>query len=326
MGSRYPAWMPDDPAEALRARNLRVTPQRRAILGAFTELPEEHLSADEVHARAAARVPEIGRGTVYATLAELTELGLLAAQGTAEPVRYERNTDPHQHFRCRLCLRLFDVDLPRPSTRRVADAGYEVERLSLVAEGVCAQCGEYERGLHAGAETMRRELQLGEDLVATLGCARQEGPLGELIAAGSDEGLVRIAFDDHADFDQLAARARTRRGPRRARERAAHAVEALDAYLDGARDQAGDAVDWSSARDVDPAAVEQTRDIGYGRHLSYERLETPVSAYGRGYAMGANPVPVLLPCHRITRGGVTPTEYVGGVERRQRLHALEASG
>ena len=64
---------------------LRVTPQRRAILGAFSHDPVEHLSADEIHARAAAVVPELGRGTVYAALAELTELGLLAARGAAEP-------------------------------------------------------------------------------------------------------------------------------------------------------------------------------------------------------------------------------------------------
>jgi Fe2+ or Zn2+ uptake regulation protein/O6-methylguanine-DNA--protein-cysteine methyltransferase len=318
--------MPVDPAEALRARNLRVTPQRRAILGAFAELPEEHLSADEVHARAAAQVPEIGRGTVYATLAELTELGLLAAQGSAEPVRYERNTEPHQHFRCRLCLRLFDVDLPRPSTRRVADAGYEVESLSLTAEGICAQCGEYERGLTDGAGALRRRRQLDDDLVDTLACARHEGPLGELMVAGSDEGIVRIAFDDQADFDQLAARTRTRRGSRPARERVVRALDALEAYLGGSEEQAGDAVDWTAAGIADPEAVEQTREIGYGRHLSYDRLQTEAPAYGRGYAMGANPVPLLLPCHRVTRGGVAPREYVGGPERRNRLQALEAHG
>ena len=103
-----------DPGELLRARGLRVTPQRRAILGAFSRDAAEHLSADEIHARAAAVVPELGRGTVYATLAELTELGLLAARGSPEPVRYETNTEPHQHFRCRLCLRLFDVELADP--------------------------------------------------------------------------------------------------------------------------------------------------------------------------------------------------------------------
>ena len=116
--------MPPDPAEALRARGLRVTPQRRAILGAFSDRPEEHLSADEIHARAAAVVPEIGRGTVYATLAELTELGLLAAFGAAEPVRYETNTADHAHFRCRLCLRLFDVDLAPPRAASLERQGY----------------------------------------------------------------------------------------------------------------------------------------------------------------------------------------------------------
>ena len=103
-----------DAGELLRARGLRVTPQRRAILGAFSHGADEHLSADEIHARAAAVVPELGRGTVYAALAELTELGLLAARGSPEPVRYETNTEPHQHFRCRLCLRLFDVALAEP--------------------------------------------------------------------------------------------------------------------------------------------------------------------------------------------------------------------
>ena len=68
-----------------------------------------------MHARAAAVVPEIGRGTVYATLAELTELGLLAATGSPEPTRYETNAEPHEHFRCRLCLRTFDVDLAAPA-------------------------------------------------------------------------------------------------------------------------------------------------------------------------------------------------------------------
>jgi ferric uptake regulator family protein/6-O-methylguanine DNA methyltransferase-like protein len=87
-----------DPGAVLRARGLRVTPQRRAILGAFTGAATEHLSADEVHARASASVPELSRGTVYATLAELTELGLLAAFGTAEPVRYELHVAAHQHF------------------------------------------------------------------------------------------------------------------------------------------------------------------------------------------------------------------------------------
>ena len=110
--------MTTDHGDLLRAHGLRVTPQRRAILGRLlATAPTEHLSADEIHARAAAVVPEISRGTVYAALAELTELGLLSAHGNPEPVRYETNTEPHQHFRCRLCLRLFDVDDSRAVDR-----------------------------------------------------------------------------------------------------------------------------------------------------------------------------------------------------------------
>src|SRR4051812_34783820 len=104
--------MTADPARALRQRGLRVTPQRRAILAALGE--HEHLSADEGHARASAAVPGVSRGTGYAPLAELTELGLIAAFGSPEPVRYEGNVEPHQHFRCRHCGRLFDVGLPAP--------------------------------------------------------------------------------------------------------------------------------------------------------------------------------------------------------------------
>jgi Fe2+ or Zn2+ uptake regulation protein len=65
-------------------------PQRRAILGAFQGDRAEHLSADEVYPRAAESLPELSRGTVYATLAELSELGLLpsppARRFTVEPV------------------------------------------------------------------------------------------------------------------------------------------------------------------------------------------------------------------------------------------------
>src|SRR5690348_18104211 len=82
----------DQAGELLRARGLRSTPQRRAILAAFRGGTAEHLSADEVYARAAESVPDLSRGTVYATLAEFSELGLLSASGAPEPVRYETNT------------------------------------------------------------------------------------------------------------------------------------------------------------------------------------------------------------------------------------------
>ena len=69
----------DQAGELLRAHGLRSTPQRRAILAAFRGRRAEHLSADEVYARAAESVPDLSRGTVYATLAEFSELGPLVS-------------------------------------------------------------------------------------------------------------------------------------------------------------------------------------------------------------------------------------------------------
>src|ERR1700760_1203818 len=141
----------DDVAGLLRRHRLRVTPQRRAILNAFRGTADEHLSAEEVMSRASQAVPEIGRGTVYATLAELAELGLLGSVGNPEPVRYETNVAPHDHFRCRLCLRLFDVELGGRELRTRPLPGYAVEAVAVHGEGICAQCHDYERGLIDGA-------------------------------------------------------------------------------------------------------------------------------------------------------------------------------
>src|SRR3954466_6886015 len=135
-----------DVGALLRELGLRSTPQRRAILLAFETGATEHLSADEVHARASQELPDLGRGTVYSTLAEFTEVGLLAALGTSEPVRYETNTEPHDHFRCRLCLRLFDLDTLKAAEQSMP-RGFTRLRTETRAEGTCADCAGWGPGL-----------------------------------------------------------------------------------------------------------------------------------------------------------------------------------
>ena len=227
-----------DPGELLRARGLRVTPQRRAILGAFSHGAEEHLSADEIHARAAAVVPELGRGTVYAALAELTELGLLAARGSPEPVRYETNTRPHQHFRCRLCLRLFDIALADPA---LAADGFIVERFTITAEGVCAECVDYDEGLRAGAKRARR--RPGPEFPEGLAATTVGTPVGPVTLGATADGVMRVVFDDHADVPALQA-IDGRRGSRAARGHLAAAKAEVEAFFAG--DEPGECViDWA---------------------------------------------------------------------------------
>jgi methylated-DNA-[protein]-cysteine S-methyltransferase len=315
-----------DPAARLRAQNLRATPQRRAILGAFRDGADEHLAAEEIYARASAQVEGISRGTVYATLAELSDLGLLASLGTQEPVRYEVNVGPHQHFRCRLCRRSFDVDIRTPSTAGLAKTGHAVESVSVIVEGVCVECQDYVRGLADGAEEFRATRQIGGSLLASLLCASHESALGPVALAASSAGLVRLAFDDHADFDPLRRQARTRRGPRAGREHIRTAIASVDRLLAGDKVQPGDPVDWAAAAPARSEALDRTRDIPWGEQRSYHQLDLDLGAYECGHVMGTNPLPLLFPCHRVTQGTSVPDAYVGGPERRRTLLDLERGG
>jgi Fe2+ or Zn2+ uptake regulation protein/O6-methylguanine-DNA--protein-cysteine methyltransferase len=316
--------MADDAiADLLRERDLRVTPQRRAILQAFRGRSDEHLAADEVLSRASTIVPEISRGTVYAALAELTELGLLASVGTPEPVRYETNLERHDHFHCRLCLRLFDVDIGGGELSRRSLDGYQVESVAIRAEGVCAQCRDYERGLIAGAAAVMRRRTLEDSALAQLTCMTISTPLGGLGLAASSDGIVRVAFEDHADFPGLQERARTRRGSLAGRRRLGEVAETLQMYFGGSHHAIQDSVDWRLSTAGSAEALLSVHAIPYGVPLSYEKLHGELSAYDRGYTMGSNPVPLMIPCHRVSCGSLRPEAYVGGARRLRLLRELE---
>jgi methylated-DNA-[protein]-cysteine S-methyltransferase len=61
----------------------------------------------------------------------------------------------------------------------------------------------------------------------------------------------------------------------------------------------------------------------YGEHRSYAALGSQRSAYDVGLTMGANPIPIIAPCHRVTRGVEIPHVFVAGIERRRWLDAHE---
>ena len=289
-----------------------------------TAASAEHLSADEVHARASQLHPDLGRGTVYATLAELTELGLLGAIGAPEPVRYEINATAHDHFRCRVCLRHFDLDGAPQDAPPVAPEGFTVERVEMRLEGVCAECSDYEAGLVSGASTIANGRPLAELLERPgVACAASDGPLGPLQLAATSDGLVRLAFEDHGDFAALQARSDGRRGSQAARGHLRAAIEELRSYFDGrahALRVAGRLVRVRAAAGRRAAGGGR---IPYGRRRSYTELGLGLSARELGLSYGANPLPLLTPCHRVTRGVETPDAFVGGLERRRWLEAHE---
>jgi len=126
----------------LREHGLSLTPQRRAIVRRLTE-HGGHWSAAEVLERVTGEFPMASRATVYSTLALLRELGVLVAVPTpGGELRFDANSEPHQHFVCLRCGELEDIpDGWFPVTRSATAApSFEIARFRVVAEGVCGPC------------------------------------------------------------------------------------------------------------------------------------------------------------------------------------------
>jgi Fe2+ or Zn2+ uptake regulation protein/O6-methylguanine-DNA--protein-cysteine methyltransferase len=314
---------PNEAGELLRARGMRSTPQRRAILSIFRGGRTEHLSADEVYAQASRSLPDLSRATVYATLAEFAELGLLSAFGSPEPVRYETNVELHAHFRCHLCLRLFDLIGGQQEPADITDVGFVVERVETRADGVCDECASYGSGLRTGARTIMTSGPATDTLSAS-GVAVSEvaSPLGKLLLAATPHGLTRLAFEDHGDADALRDHAGRRRGAQAARQQLADAAASLQRYFSGELSRPVCAVDWEQLGSA-AAALMTTATIPSASHRSYSELDQNLSPHDLGHAFGRNPIPIFMPCHRVSRGTEIPTSFVGGPVRRHWLEAHE---
>jgi Fe2+ or Zn2+ uptake regulation protein/O6-methylguanine-DNA--protein-cysteine methyltransferase len=305
---------------------MRSTPQRRAILAVFRGGPAEHLSAEDVYALVARSLPGISRGTVYATLAEFAEAGLLASVGTAEPVRYETNTDAHAHFRCRLCLRLFDVEitLGNGNTDGAGLAGYRIERVEIRAEGICRECRDFDNGLRSGTRSIARGHHM-RDALGQPGAAATatDSPIGEIFLAATASGIIRVGFAPSLELESLRALAAAPGGDPRAVRHLDDAIAQLAGYFDGRLSTPVVAIDWSALDAGAVAALQSTLDVPFGTHRSYSelRLDSPPAQIGRIF--GSNPLPLFIPCHRVSRGLDIPAAYVAGGERRQWLEDHE---
>jgi methylated-DNA-[protein]-cysteine S-methyltransferase len=159
-------------------------------------------------------------------------------------------------------------------------------------------------------------------------------PIGRLLLAGRPDGTLLasryVADDDDADavLDRLAHRVSPRvlRGGR-----ALDAVRhQLDAYLDGRRRSFDVPVDLALATSFQRAVLQRlAATVSYGSTVSYGRLATdlgrPTASRAVGAALGANPLCIVLPCHRVIAASGALTGYAGGLEAKRFLLDLERS-
>jgi Fur family ferric uptake transcriptional regulator len=133
-----------DLLERLRGRGWRMTSQRR-VVAEVLDGDHVHLTADEVHARAAQRLPEISRATVYNALGELVSLGEVIEVSTdGRAKRYDPNAHhPHQHLVCSNCGTIRDVHpIGNPLTDLPAEErfGFTVSEVEVTYRGLCPSC------------------------------------------------------------------------------------------------------------------------------------------------------------------------------------------
>ncbi len=104
-------------------------------------------------------------------------------------------------------------------------------------------------------------------------------------------------------------------------------VERLKAYIDGRRVDFPDRLDLSGATPFQHAVWETTRLIPYGETRTYAwvagQINKPRAARAVGQALGNNPLPIIIPCHRVIRGDGSPGGFSNGIEIKEHLLSLE---
>jgi methylated-DNA-[protein]-cysteine S-methyltransferase len=195
-----------------------------------------------------------------------------------------------------------------------------------------------ERELRAGAAREARHPlpDLGE-AAATAGLldvayATLDSPLGTLLLAGTDRGLVRLAYADFEGQDEVIAELASRISPRvlAAPRRLDATRRELEQYFTGSRHEFDVPIDWRLTRGFGRRVLRAAARIPYGSVSSYKHVAaaagSPRGSRAAGNALGANPIPIIVPCHRVLHSGGGLGGYTGGVERKQLLLAVERGG
>jgi methylated-DNA-[protein]-cysteine S-methyltransferase len=157
-----------------------------------------------------------------------------------------------------------------------------------------------------------------------------DSPVGTLLLAATTAGLVRVAYDIEGHDAVLAALA-DRISPRvlRAPARLDSVARQIDEYFAKRRTVFEVPVDLRLTEGFRRSVIEHLRDIGYGRRESYAAVAAavghPRAVRAVGTACAHNPLPVVIPCHRVVRSDGSTGQYVGGPLAKSTLLDLEAA-
>lgn len=178
-----------------------------------------------------------------------------------------------------------------------------------------------------GSSLARRASEAG---LLDVAFAALDSPMGQLTVFVTPRGLVRLAYPD-APVDALLDEMAERLSPRilHAPARTDAARRELEAYFAGQRQAFDVPVDWSLIHGFATGVLHATAQIPFGRTSSYGEVAisagSPRAARAAGNALGSNPIPIVVPCHRVLHADGGLGGYSGGLDRKRFLLRLEGS-
>jgi methylated-DNA-[protein]-cysteine S-methyltransferase len=180
-------------------------------------------------------------------------------------------------------------------------------------------------GLHA-----RLAAEAERDGLLDVAYRTVDSPFGALLVAATPEGVVRVAFE-REDHDAVLDHLATAISPRilRAASRTDDVARQLDEYFGGRLRRFDVPVDLRLVRGFRRAVIAHLPDIPYGSTESYADVAraagNPAAVRAVGSACSHNPVPVVVPCHRVVRSDGSYGQYLGGPETKAALLTMESA-
>ena len=162
--------------------------------------------------------------------------------------------------------------------------------------------------------------------------ATVDSPVGRLLIATTGRGLVRLAYIDAGDEGPVLEELARAVSPRvlSAPARLDQPRRELDEYFSGARRRFDLALDWRLTHGFSRRVLRATARIPYGSSSTYKQVAaaagSPRGSRAAGNALGTNPLPIVVPCHRVLHSGGGIGGYTGGLERKRLLLGVEGAG
>jgi methylated-DNA-[protein]-cysteine S-methyltransferase len=160
--------------------------------------------------------------------------------------------------------------------------------------------------------------------------ATLDTPVGQVLLAATPKGLIRVAYLDSEEEDAILQQVAVRVSPRvlAAPRKLDGPRRELDEYFGGRRSTFAIAIDWRLVSGFGRRVLDATARIPYGSVSTYKQVAieagSPRGSRAAGNALGANPLPIIVPCHRVLHSDGGLGGYTGGLERKRILLALES--